>query len=132
MGFLKNLFGKEQENKYSRDGYLLPQYWQCMICKGKSKDIQADVSVRTGLFRMAIQDEDCYQDLSENERELIIKYFNYLSDPVGGKDQPSNTDQFEDTAGLSRDSTGDGFDAVYLCETHMKEVKKAIKNSANK
>ena len=133
MSFLQNIFGKKQVNKRGNDGYLLPQYWQCMVCKGCNKDEQAVYAVRTMLFKMAIKDERYFQELSQTGREAVNSYFDYVSDPVGGtKEQPAGTEHLEDTAGLARDRTGMGYDAIYLCEAHMSEVRKAIQNSTKK
>lgn len=113
-------------SKYSEiDGYLLPEYWRCIVCKASKKDKRADSAVRVGLFAMAIEDDSCFHELSQIERKAAQIYIQYISDPLGGvKARPPGTEQFEETAGLARDRNGVGFDAVFLCNTHADEMNK--------
>jgi len=137
MSFLRNLFGSKQLKKQradkkplkkrSSDGYLLPEYWRCIVCKACKEDKQAAYAVRPMIFMMAIKDDRHYQELGQTERAAIREYTQFISDPIGAlKEQPTGTEHLEDTAGLARDRGGMGFDAVFLCDTHVGEMNKAI------
>ena len=139
MSFLRNLFGRKESKKQDiakksvkkrgSDGYLLPEYWRCIVCKGRKEDKQAAYAIRPMLFLLAIKDEGYFQELGQTEREAVKEYTQFISDPVGAtKERPVGTQHLEDTAGLARDRGGMGFDAVYLCETHVGEMNTAIEN----
>lgn len=120
-------------SKYSEtDGYLLPEYWRCIVCKASKEDKRAVSAVRVGLFVMAIEDDCCFQELSQIERKAAQIYIQYISNPLGGvKARPSDTEHFEDTSGLAHDRNGMGFESVFLCDTHASEMAKVIENLGN-
>ena len=135
MGFLRNLFGKKEPKqadkkeirKYGSDGYLLPEYWQCIICKAGKVDQKATRATFPSLFFKAIEDERFFKELDQTERAAANNYAHYISDPQGALlERPPGTEDLEDTAGLARKRDGTGFDAVYLCDAHYDEMMQAI------
>ncbi len=128
MSFLRGIFGKKLANKYGSDGYLLPEYWQCIVCKASNTSTKATYAVRVNAFRAVIGDDRHFQALDQTQRSALNAYVNYVADPVGGaKEPPAVAKQFEDTSGLARDRTGYGFDAVFLCDAHAGELQRVIK-----
>ena len=142
MSFFRNLFGKKQAGKQttskkstkklSSDGYLLPEHWQCIICKAHLQDQQAVYAMRANIFLMTIDDNDSYLELAQEERLAAKNYAKYMTSNVGSVPKPANAEHFEDTSGLARDRTGMGFDAIFLCDEHAQEMHKAIDNLAKK
>ena len=152
MGFLDSVFGKRksegrsisegeqrtsadspssQGSKRGSDGYLLPDFWRCAVCRAHGVDESATVQMMDGLFRLAFAKDSCFQELDGTERAALGEFFDYHADPQGGtKEPPSVAARFEDTTGLARDYTGDGFEAVFLCDAHADEVTRAFSAGA--
>ena len=114
-------------SKYDElDGYLLPKYWQCIVCKvSKVKKRRfsffgarerANWAYETGMFLTLIKDERFFGDLDQTDRAAA-------ADHASGE---KTIKQLEDTTGLARKLDGWGFDAVFLCDDHWDEVKRAI------
>lgn len=119
---------RRKPSKYSEnDGYLLPEYWRCIVCKACKTDKRAAQAVRVTVFLKAIDDERFFLELDQTDRAAIKKYTSYLAHPQGAlMARPPGTDHLEDTSGLAHDMTGWGFDAVYLCDAHTGELKLSI------
>jgi len=117
----------QRVNKYGNDGYLLPEYWQCVVCKAGKTDKRATHAVRVSVFIHAIVDERFFLDLDQTNRATVKEYISYLAHPQGALlERPPGTECLEDTSGMARDGTGWGFDAVYLCDAHAGEFKLSI------
>jgi hypothetical protein len=128
LSFLRKMFSKKPVQKHGSDGYLLPEYWQCIVCRAGNTKTRATYAVRVNAFRSVFGDERHFQALDPVQRSALKEFADYVADPVGGaKEPPAVAKQFEDTSGLARDRTGYGFDAVYLCDAHAGELQRAIK-----
>lgn len=131
MGLLDKLFGKRKYG--SDDGYLLPKYWQCIVCKaGKRKaGKRASYPVRVGVFLMIIEDKRFFQELDQTDRAAAEDYVQFRSGLK--KQRPlAATKHLEDTTGLARDWNDAGFDAVYLCDAHTGELNRALETLEEK
>lgn len=131
MGVLQKIFGKK---KFDNSGYLLPEHWKCIICTGgHRKKTKATYAVRPLVFLIALKDDESFPELVTNDKSVMREYTEYISHPQSGfMKQPAGTEHLEDTSGLARDRTGMGFDAVFLCASHLEEMNKAIETSGKR
>lgn len=109
-----------RDNKSDDMGYLLPEHSRCIACKGERR---ATSAIKIPNFLLVFKDARFFKELSQAEKEAIIKFANYVKHPQ--EEQPEGTYHLKDTAGLAR-VVGSETEAVFLCEFHEKEWSKGL------
>ena len=106
----------------------LPEFSKCIVCKAGKKDKKATWAVIPKEFIKAIKDERIFHELGQTERKAANDWAHHVADPIGGtKPRPLGTKHLKDTAGIAfKYSGGRGFDALFLCDAHYDEMKKAL------